>query len=234
LNNRDAQFGYPSRFVRVRRRNIHRRQAGFTLLEVIVATGILALLGLLIGMSVNTFHRSYMQAQKVGNELQRNQVIDRLVDSYFVNAVPFEWDDENLETHYVFSGLPDELYLTSIRRTYAKDASAIWFIRLYCEDNTLKCDYSPFPLLPWLDLDDQNFTTEVIAPGVNAISFLYAEKKDDEIEWLEEWVEEDHNGIPLAIQITIEWADGSKERWLRRTAGSSSNSTFGDREEPTE
>lgn len=234
MNHRDFRSGALSRFARVGRRHSARRQAGFTLLEVIVATGILALLGLLIGMSVNTFHRSYMQAQKVGNELQRNQVIDRLVDSYFVNAIPFEWDDENLETHYVFSGLPDELYLTSIRRAYAKDASAIWFIRLYCEDGTLKCDYSAFPLLPWIDLEDQNFTTEVIATGVNSISFLYAEKKDDEIEWLEEWVEEDHDGIPLAIQITVEWTDGTKERWLRRTAGASSNSTFGDREEPSE
>lgn len=234
MNHRDSQSGHPSRLVGVRRRKIRRPQAGFTLLEVIVATGILALLGLLIGMSVNTFHRSYMQAQKVGNELQRNQVIDRLVDSYFANAVPFEWDDENLETHYVFSGLPDELYLTSIRRAYAKDASAIWFIRLYCENETLKCDYSPFPLLPWIDLEDQNFTTEVIATGVSAISFLYAEKKEDEIQWVSEWVEEEHDGIPLAIQITVEWTDGTKERWLRRTAGSSSNSTFGDREESTE
>ena len=53
------------------------------------------------------------------------------------------------------------------------------------------------------------------------------------IEWTDTWVEDDHNGIPLAIQLTVEWLDGTKERWLRRTAGSSGNSTYGDREEPS-
>lgn len=206
----------------------------FTLIEIVVAVAILALLGLLIGMSAQTFYRSYSQAQKVSTELRRNQAVDRLVEAHFMNAVPFEWEDDSGEVRYVFMGEKEEMYLTSLQRTYGREASALWFIRLYCEDEMLKCDYSPTPLLPWLDVEEQPHETEVIATGVRFVDFLYAERYDDEIRWLEVWEEDEHGGIPLAIQITVEWLDGSKERWLRRTAGSSGNSTLGDRAEPSE
>ena len=49
------------------------------------------------------------------------------------------------------------------------------------------------------------------------------------MEFLDEWIEDDHEGIPLAVQMEVEWADGSKERWLRRTAGSAANATYGNR-----
>ncbi len=199
---------------------------------MIAAIAILALVGLLIGTSLSLFHRSYTQMQRIGNELKRNQAIDRIAESYFVNAVPFQWVDEKDETKFVFLGDESELYLTVLRRTYAENGSALWFIRLYLEDEALKCDYAPTPLLPWKNIYDHRYETEIVAEGVRKISFLYAETRESEIEWVDTWIDADHNAIPLAIQLTVEWVDGSKERWLRRTAGSSGNSTYGNREEP--
>ena len=209
------------------------KEQGFSLVEMVAAIAILALVGLLIGTSVNIFYRSYSQAQKIGSELRRNQAIDRIAEGYLANAVPFPWLNEQSETKYVFLGEYGELYLTALRRTYAESTGALRFIRLYLDDEALKCDYSPTPLLPWRSLDDQKYDTEIITDGVRRISFQYAEINDGVIEWTDTWVEDDHNGIPLAIQLTVEWLDGTKERWLRRTAGSSGNSTYGDREEPS-
>ncbi len=209
------------------------KEQGFSLVEMVAAIAILALVGLLIGTSVNIFYRSYSQAQKIGNELRRNQAIDRIAEGYFANAVPFPWQNDQDETKYVFLGDYSELFLTALRRTYAESTGALRFIRLYVDGDELKCDYSSTPLLPWKSMGDQKYDTEVIATGVRRISFQYAEINDGVIEWTDTWVEDDHNGIPLAIQITVEWADGTKERWLRRTAGSSGNSTYGDREEPS-
>ena len=59
--------------------------------------------------------------------------------------------------------------------------------------------------------------------------FLFSADKYGEVEFLDEWIEDDHEGIPLAVQMEVEWADGSKERWLRRTAGSAANATYGNR-----
>ncbi len=201
-------------------------------MEMITAVAILAVVGLLIGSSIHIFYKSYSNAQRIGTELKRNQAIDRIADNYFANAVPFTWQNENLESKYVFMGDVNELYLTALRRTYGDTGSALWFLRLYRDGEQLKCDYSPTPILPWKDLPVHKFRTEIISDGVREISFKYAESRDSKIEWEEVWNEDDHNGIPLAIQMTVEWTDGTIERWLRRTAGSSGNSTYGNRSEP--
>lgn len=206
-------------------------ESGFSLLEMIAATAIMALVALLVGTLINIFYRSYMQAQCIGTELSRNQAIDRIADAFIANAVPFEWRNDNLENNFVFKGETNELWLTALRRSYGDD-SALWFIRLYQDGDDLKCDYSPTPLLPWLDINDHQYKTETISSNVRSISLLYAEIRDQKIEWLDTWDEDDHEAIPLAIQLKIEWQDGSVERWLRRTAGSSSNSTYGQRREP--
>ena len=80
------------------------REQGFSLVEMVAAIAILALVGLLIGTSVNIFYRSYSQAQKIGSELRRNQAIDRIAEGYLANAVPFPWLNEQSETKYVFLG----------------------------------------------------------------------------------------------------------------------------------
>ena len=67
---------------------------------------------------------------------------------------------------------------------------------------------------------------------IRYMTLTAVEGKDDEIVFENSWVEEDHESTPLAIQMTVEWLDGTTEQWLRRTAGSSSNSTFGRRETP--
>ena len=70
----------------------------------------------------------------------------------------------------------------------------------------------------------------MLARNVSSISFLYAEESGDDdhsLEWLDVWEEEEHDAIPLAIQLTVEWLDGTREQWLRRAAGVSGRSRFG-------
>ena len=55
-------------------------------------------------------------------------------------------------------------------------------------------------------------------------------EEEEDVEWLETWEEDEHEAIPLAIRMTVEWTDGRKEYWLRRTAGNAKETTFGYRE----
>ena len=105
------------------------------------------------------------------------------------------------------------------------------FIRFKVEDEKLVAVYSNYPMLPWEEDEPSAVTqTEVIAENIAAISFQYAEQDDNsEIEWFEEWDEEEHNNLPLAIRMTVEWKNGTKEYWLRRTCGVNYNSNFGNR-----
>ncbi len=200
----------------------------FTLLELMAAMAIFSLVGLIIGTSLSAFARSWRSAQKVSAELERNQAIDHLVETMFRGAIPFMWPDEDEgEDRYVFQGKSDELYITSLSRTHSGN-DAFRFVRLYRDGEELLCDWSTVPLLPWLELETQKYQTDKIASGVQEITFRYAAdgQSNDPIDWYEEWDEDELEGIPLAIQLTIEWTDGTSERWLRRTAGTSGNTAL--------
>ena len=141
--------------------------------------------------------------------------------------VEFRWPNkETGSDELVFLGEADELWVTALNRSYG-GRSAFRFARLYLEGNDLLCDYSETPFLPWLDLKDQLYETEKIASGVSALTFRYAtENGDGELEWQESWDLDEHDELPLAVQMRIDWLDGTSQTWLRRQAGTSYNTEF--------
>ena len=84
--------------------------------------------------------------------------------------------------------------------------------------------------LPWKDLNDQDYQTEVIASDVERLYLRYADwNDDDEIDWLDDWDQDDEdyeNRLPPAIQLTVEYSNGETVNYLRRTAGISAFSGF--------
>ena len=193
-----------------------------------IAMGILVVVALIIGTASATFYNGYRRSVKTTERLKAYQSIDRVMDGNVRNLIPFEWvDDDTGESRTVFEGEADSLHFAALRRTYGNDRGAFLFIRLKVENDELVAEYSSYPRLPWLEEGKQEYNREVLAKNVRSVRFLYFDMVDDEIETEETWDEDDHDNLPLAIQMTVEWADGGTEQWLRRTAGSSSNSTFG-------
>jgi hypothetical protein len=211
------------------------RKYSFTLVELVCAMLVMMVVALVIGTAGSSFYNGYRRSNEAVARLKERMAIDRVWDSALVNMLPFKWKDENNESRYVFEGKSDELLLTTLRRVYGNDPSALTFIRFKVEDEKLLAVYSDYPFLPWEEDEPSAVTqTEVIAENVSHITFQYAEQGDDnEIEWLEEWIEEEHNNLPLAIRMTVEWKNGTKEYWLRRTCGVNYNSNFGNRSAAT-
>ena len=208
----------------------------FTLVELVVSLGIFMVVSGIIAFASRTFYDSYSRSLRVTNRLKEYMAIDALMDVQVRNLIPFEWNDENGNKRFVFSGETNKLHFTTLRRTYGSRPGALLFIRIFVEDEKLIAEYSPYPRLPWMLEDDEQmeYVREVLADKVSQIYFSYAEKvseEDDEdgtgIEWLEYWAEEEHAAPPLAIRMKVEWLDGTSEYWLRRVAGVSKNSTFG-------
>ena len=203
----------------------------FTLVELVCAMLVMMVVALVIGTAGSSFYNGYRRSNEAVAKLKERMAIDRVWDAALVNMVPFKWKDDNNETRYVFEGKNDELLLTTLRRVYGNDPSALTFIRFKVEDEKLVAIYSNDPILPWEEEEPSAVTqTEVIAQNVSNISFQYAEQAEaNEIEWFEEWEEEEHTNLPLAIRMTVEWKNGTKEYWLRRTCGVNYNSNFGNR-----
>ena len=204
----------------------------FTLIEMVVAMAVMVVVAMIIGTASATFYNAYQRSTRNIQRLETCIAIDRIFDNLIRNAIPFKWNDSENTSRFVFEGNEDSLLFTALRRTYGKDTGGIIFVRLLVEDEQLIAEYSSSPILPWDESEEvQGIEREVIAKNISSISFQYAEFDDEEgIEWFETWEEDEHDAIPLAIRMTVEWNDGRKEYWLRRVAGIAKESTFGYRE----
>ncbi|MDD3154016.1 MAG: hypothetical protein PHS41_04055 [Victivallaceae bacterium] len=205
----------------------------FTLMELMAAMAVLTIVGALAASTFAAFLRGWERSNKIAAELREYRAIDSVADNLLRNMIPFQWLDGNNEKHYLFEGLSNEIFFTARRRNYEKDKGALVFVRLRLENGDLVALYSFYPRLQWDDDadDPEKWTKEVLATKVRNLSFLYAESDSEKtISFLDEWVEDDHHGVPLATQMLVEWESGRKERWLRRSAGSAADSVLGNRQ----
>ncbi len=212
----------------------NKHEQGFTLLEMILAVTIFSMIMLTVAMTLYTVQRSWQKISNHSNELKRYQMIDRLVDVAFRNAIPFPWTNDDNETTYCFKGESDSLLLTYLHRIGQNDSEGgIRFLRLYIESGNLIAEYRKTPILPDSKNDNDYKSKEVIAVNVRELEFTYvdfdSDSDDNSLEYSKEWDVDDEYNIPIAIQMKVTWNNGESEVWLRRTAGNSIVSTYGQR-----
>ena len=207
------------------------RRSFFTLMELVAAAGIMMAIAGIIAFASRSFFRALASSERVSAQLQVYLNIDQVMDGCFRNMIPFTWEttDENDDTFQVFLGEVDYIHFTTLRRSYDDVGGNLFFVRVYVDEDELVAEYSKFPRLPWYDDDDDEFPydREVLATDVDNVEFLYAGQQDSAVIWVEEWDRENYDFIPLAVQMTVEWKDGTTEQWLRRTAASGGNSVYG-------
>ncbi len=154
--------------------------------------------------------------------------MDRFTNMIFSQAVPFSWKGDSLEKQKsIFIGDNDFIRLAYIFKANSFDEGAIRFIIMKLESQNLMVYYSKTPIITD---DSDDLLSEILLENIQSISFKYADiNKEKEIEWLDDWDEENNPNIPLAIQITIVWANGEIESWLNRTSGNSKFESLGKR-----
>ena len=208
-----------------------KNNSGYTLLEMVIAVGIFTMVMVTASMGMVTIQKTWNSVTTQNQKIRSFQVIDSVVDSAFRNAVPFSWNDENNKSRSVFVGNMDRLSLAYRHRINSVDEGGIRFITLFLEKGCLVAAYRKTPMLPWDGKTNIAHTeSEVLAEKVRSISFLYADRKKQNIDWISAW-DENSNNIPLAIQIKVEWMNGDSEVWMRRTAGAGLRESYGVRVE---
>ena len=203
----------------------------FTLVELIAAMAVLALIGSASAAALAGFQRSHGKVATLSARLERNRKLDKVAE-LMGNMIPFFWKDEtdDNQEHLVFEGMENELWFSAMRLPDSQGRGAFIFVRLYInDDNALACDYKDTPMLPWLEQDEQsNVKTVILAEHVENLTFTYADYDEDgEIEWLEVWDQDDseyEDRLPAAVGFTIEFESGERLSYLRRTAGLSAYS----------
>jgi len=200
----------------------------FTLLEMVLAIAIFAMIMLTIGTGMFSIQQTWKKMTKKSKMVKTYQTLDRVFDTAFRNCIPFSWSNDNFQKKSVFVGNNDECTIAYIHRITNSSGGGIRFLKLYLENDNLIAAYRKIPTLYWEE-NETGLQKEVLASDIKAISFLYANREDNEIAWIDDWNEENNQNIPLAIQITVEWQNGNREQWLRRTAGAGKFESFGKR-----
>ncbi|MPM64080.1 hypothetical protein SDC9_110966 [bioreactor metagenome] len=151
--------------------------------------------------------------------------LDRIADAAFRNAVPFHWPDADGKNRLVFKGKQEMLRLAYLHRINSPEEGGIRFLELFLDGNELKARHRRYPLI---GEHAEPSAVETIAKQVRALAFSYALRENGAIAWRTEFEEEDPRvGIPAAIRMELEFENGEKVQYLRRTAGSSAVSVYG-------
>ncbi|MDD4817609.1 MAG: type II secretion system protein [Victivallaceae bacterium] len=208
----------------------------FTLVEMVAALSIMMVIAGIIAGAVSIFATAYIDSRAAAATLRRNRTISAVADRVLRTAVPFVWTDDDTATERsLFHGTADELYTASLNRAGGAGSSPFIFTRIRLAGSAVVCDTASLPMPYWDDIDRFAYTTETVATDVRSLKFRYFNQDDDgEPVATDSWSEDYEYTIPLAIQLEIEFSDGTTERRLRRTAGNGGYTRFGSREEALE
>lgn len=207
------------------------RRSNFTLVELITALAVLMMVMLVAGIALSSTQITYKTVTKHEEKLRQYRAIDRIADTALRNAVPFYWKDRNNKEIMIFDGQADSLTLSCLHRISDRQEGGIRFLRLFRDGTRLIAEYRNLPFLND-GREEYPFEREVIADNVVNLAFVYADWHDQRLEWFESWDVEQMKNLPMAIQIEVEFRNGDKQVWLRRTAGNGQFQQWGRRLQP--
>lgn len=197
----------------------------FTLLEAVLAMTILALIATLTGSLLFTCQRGWTGVRENTDHLDQRMRLDRIADAAFRNAVPFRWPDAENRDRLTFNGKRDSVRLAYLHRINSREEGGLRFLELFLDDSALKARFRRHPLT---GERDEACTEETIVRQVRTLTFSYAVREGGVITWKPEFETDDPRaGIPAAIRMELEFENGEKVQYLRRTAGSSAVSVHG-------
>ena len=208
-----------------------KRLCSYTLVELVLALGILSILAVMAVGILTSVQRLWNDIGEHTGELEKLQNIDRIADYAFKNMVPFRWPNAENKDQEIFRGDPNSILFAYLHRSMNAGSGGIRFLELRLEDKKLIARYRKTPMLYWLGepQDDDTVRKEILAENIEDLRFEYAEREGDDIIWYQDWDEENFTQIPLAVFLYVKFSDGTEEQWLRRTAGSDFNTSFGKR-----
>ncbi len=210
------------------------RKSFFTLLELILASLIFAMLAFTAGLGVLAIQQSWKRIHHHSERLKNLMAIDRMVELCFRNIIPFTWPEEDTKKEIpIFTGDSDKILFATLHKINTGDFNAIRFVRLFLENGNLVAEYRNTPIRKD-ETENDGIIKEILATDIKDLSFLYLDRDETEnVKWENDWVEDYESGnanAPLAIQMTVEWNNGDKYSWLRRTAGAGASESLGKRD----
>ncbi len=175
---------------------INYKNAGFTLLEVVIAVTILTLITLIVGYSFRLGINAWEKGEQEAGWTQRFRVLSGLLSQQIKSAYPYkmEIDDEKV---ILFKGESNSIvFVTTIAE---KSYGGFKWVRYSHKDGTL---FHKEGLLPDKNLPEHiTGDEEVVDNNLEEIKFTFF--SNDDGEWKESWDYEEK--LPGAVKVKMSY-----------------------------
>ena len=192
---------------------------GFTLIEVLLALTIFALMGTILYGAFSLGHGAVEKSQKSFEKNQKLRAVDELLGSYVRSAFPYRSTPQS--GPLLFSGESAELTFVS-SFSLAMGGRGMAKVHLFWEGDeksggALRLEEETPVRVPTEEGNEGHEGLRsgmVIREGVKALRISYLDPQSEEEKWEERWDVGERNGLPRAIRLEYQTDDGGKAQWV--------------------
>jgi general secretion pathway protein J len=194
-------------------------QKGFTLIEVILALTIFALMSTVLYGAFSLGHSAVEKSQRSFENNQKLRAVDELLGSYIRSAYPYRASPQ--DAALLFAGEEAELtFISSF--SLAMGGRGMAKVRVFWEGDEKRAgvlgveEETPVRVLS----EEGNEGHEglrnglVVREGVKEFRITYLDPQSEEEKWEERWDAKERNTLPRAIRLHYLTKEGREVQWV--------------------
>ena len=178
------------------------RQSGFTLLEIMMSMTLTAMLLGMLSAGIYTVVNDWQSETSVLDDTLDKSLVLLQLERALYAAFPHSYiDPERIRRFVYFYGDENELRFVSAVSPQRREGLTAWFLSSDPDEGlqlTLTPAYSDNPDVRF---DELEVTT--ILPNYTAQFSYLVQRNDDQKEWLDEWIGEEMQSLPIAVYIVL-------------------------------
>ena len=196
-----------------------RPQTGFTLIEVMLAMTIFALMSTVLYGAFSLSHSAVEKSQRSFERNQKLRAVDELVGSYIRSVYPYRSSPQG--STILFVGEQADLTFVSAF-SLAMGGRGMAKVHLFWEGDENRAgvlrleEEIPVRVLSEEDSErDQGISNGmVIREGVKEFRITYLDPQSDEEKWEERWDAGERNMLPRAVRLNYLTEEGREVQWV--------------------
>ena len=199
-----------------RRRAKCHSEIGFTLIEVVLALSIFALIGTILYGAFSLGNRALTKSQASFEKNQKLRSVGDLLGSYIRSSYPYRASAQDQTIFY--EGEEDSLTFVS-SFSLAMGGRGMAKIHIYREgeptkDGILKLEEETPVRFDDTGEEGGQRNSVALQAGVDSFQLSYLDPQSEDEKWEERWDGQERGILPRAVRLTYRTKDGKESRWI--------------------